>query len=262
MIQVRVSAAIAAWLALASGGAAAEQQSRDIEVTDRDGVLRIVSEGSWSLERAVVDIQRLCGCPIGFENPALENQVDLVDDTAASSSRTEPRALRPRPGRLVVTYSSTGPLDQPSTVSMVQAAVREYEREGLPGRFKVDVAGDMIHVVPVGVMRVDGQPKDVTALLDSTVSLPREDRSVGEAVQAIVQQVEAQSGRRVRVVNEPIGLFLGVRSSAALSSAPARIALARLFESLPKKVSWRVRYRAGDGDYTISFDVVPEAASR
>lgn len=258
MMQVRVSAAFAAWLALASGGAAAEQQSRDIEVTDRDGVLRIVSEGSWSLERAVVEIQRLCGCPIGFENAALENQEDLVDDTAARSSRTEPRALRPRPGRLAVTYSSSGPLDKASAVSMVQAAVTEYERQGLPGRFTVDVAGDMIHVVPVGVMSVDGQPKDVTALLDSTVSLPQERRSVGDAVQAIVKQVEAKSGRRVRVVNEPVGLFLGVRSSAGVSSSSARVALARLFEALPKKVGWRVRYRAGDGDYTISFDVVPE----
>src|SRR5690606_26597577 len=126
------------------------------------GRLTITVDDSWPLERAVFEVQKLCGCAISFENPPLNDPAHLVDDTARPPEAGSYRALRPRPARLEFSFPAVTPLNERTALATVYQRVAEYEQRGLPGRFRVDPAHGIIHVFPTSVMSEAGQPMVVT----------------------------------------------------------------------------------------------------
>lgn len=264
MHKLLVGQCLAVTTALSVGiaGVAFAQRVPSVQTNVEADRLTITVEDAWPLERAAYEIQRLCGCPVSFENPPIRNLGDLVDDTGRPGAAGSYRALRPRPARLEFRFPVTLPLDNDAAVALVHQMVDQYERLGLPGRFRVDVSHGIVQVVPTASRNEAGQLEGIDPVLSAIVSLSEADRSVDQAVRGIVAAAAAQSGRPISVVSAPLQLFLQHRTTTVIDGVPARVALGRVLESLPHRVSWRLRYRPGADDYTISFDAVPAAPAR
>jgi hypothetical protein len=230
-------------------------------VSLRKGVLSIAVNDVKPLFRAVYELEKLCGCPITYEDAPLENAADVVEVSAGAVAGR--RGLYQRGGKLEVSY----PVDSLDVSDNVERAVREivriYEDQKLPGVFRVERDGAMLHVIPDSVRSKDGLPAPTSSVLDALISFPQQERSGLEAINAVLDAVRSAGGTDVDLGEVPMNLLASHRVSVGAHNDLARTVLARILSTHAVPLSWGIGYDISTKRYGISIHpVVREAIIR
>lgn len=190
-----------------------------------------------------VQIEKLSGIPISYEDVRYVNLADIEDVTAsvANPAQGPPPAgfqvLIPRGGQLsvpvTVDAASQRLLDSLSTANALTAALAAASASTLiPGKFEMDKYNDVFFVAPQQSRSADGTFVPVTPVLSTPVDLPGQQQSAIQTLESILQQVSQKTGVKVGLGTIPVQAFAVSKVAIAASSQPANYALARLFTAV------------------------------
>jgi|GEM_PF-6658911 len=109
-------------------------------------------------------------------------------------------------------------------------------------RFRLVRAGELWHITPV-----QGSP------LDTPITMPRQERSLGEVLRALCAEVTRQSGTRVELGSAP-GLKLEAHITVdAVTQEPARTVLERVLNSANRRTVWTLSSQGTKAGYQLSL---------
>ena len=191
------------------------------------------------LMQAVEAISQEYGWIVDFEDPLYQSHFDLVDDT-------DPKWRASHPNEKGATRVSGGlfqsSFPEPSSISsgdaeeqVLQKLVADYNSSGNPGKFSVRKEADGRYVL-VGVSRKDETGKDETVnpLLDTSISVPTQQRDARATLQLIVDTLAATSGVNIKLGT--IGLSSDPLQDSRLAiggtNVPARTLLLQALDSI------------------------------
>jgi hypothetical protein len=156
------------------------------------------------LMQAVEAISQEYGWIVDFEDPLYQSHFDLVD-------ATDPKWRASHPNEKGATRVSGGlfqsSFPEPSSISsgdaeeqVLQKLVADYNSSGNPGKFVVRKEAEGRYAV-IGASRKDenGRDEAVTALLDTAISIPVQQRDATATLQLIVDSLAANSGVKVNL---------------------------------------------------------------
>jgi hypothetical protein len=115
-------------------------------------------------------------------------------------------------------------------------------------------------VVPEQVLNAGGSLSSVTPVMGQPITFPLATRTGWDTLQLIVNQISAQSGAKIVILNP----FFSFNQSMTLSAAgePARDVISEMGAKLNTTVSFECLYDAGDRAYylTVKSPVAPAAS--
>ncbi|RKG57256.1 hypothetical protein D7X30_21205 [Corallococcus sp. AB011P] len=150
---------------------------------------------------------------------------------------------RPAPkGSITLTYAVT---DATRTDAKLQEEVLTRLLAQQAGkeapRFRLVQAGGLWHVTPE-----QGSP------LETPLTLPRQERSLGELLRLLCAEVSKQSGTQVEL-GSTAGLPLESRVTLeAVTREPARAVLARLLNTPPRRAAWTLKTQGPERKFILS----------
>jgi hypothetical protein len=166
------------------------------------------------------------------------------------------RSVMPRPAEFAFSYVLRGPDVRDDIEDVVRQAVHEYEKQILPGRFKVERTGTMLHVTPAYVRKKAGNIVPVESVLDARISLDEQEWPAIEGIRAILDALKEATGVSVKLTVRPINLLMQHRVRIAANDEPAGSVLGRLLETHPAPMSWVVGYDIQSHQHILSIYVV------
>lgn len=199
----------------------------------------LTSNDPRPLRQAIEAISQEYGWTVDFEDPPYRSGFDLVDDT-------DPKWRAAHPTAKGVTRVAGGSFQsnfpEPSTISpddaeeqVLKKLVADYNSSGNPGKFAVRKEAEGRYAV-VGVSRKDDAGKDeaVDVLLDTSISIPVEQRDAGATLRLILDTLSATSG--VKVYLGTVGFssdpLQGVEVTIGGSNVPARTLLLQTLDGV------------------------------
>src|ERR1700682_1442721 len=162
------------------------------------------------LASAVLEIEKIAGIAINYEDVRYEHSADLQDVTDAVM-RPEQRALAPagarvivpRGGRLsvpVAVDATTGKLlDVPAITTALNAVLAANNSGGFAGKFTLENYGGVFFVHPAQVRDAGGATVAATPVLTTPVSFPQQQRNGAQTIDLILSQVSKVTGFRIEL---------------------------------------------------------------
>lgn len=191
------------------------------------------------LSQAIEAISQEYGWTVDFEDPHYTSHFDLVDDTDPTWRANHPTAkgvVRVAGGF----FQSNFP--EPSTITtgnpeeqVLQKLVADYNASGNPGKFLVRKEAEGRYAI-IGVSRKDenGRDETVNALLDTSISIPVQQRDAVATLRLIVDTLSAETGVKVHLGT--VGLSSNPLQEATLtiggSNVPARTLLLQALDGI------------------------------
>jgi hypothetical protein len=130
--------------------------------------------------------------------------------------------------------------------NLIKSFLTQYEGSGLPGKFAINRTEGILHVTPVSILGLDGQPVTQRSVLDAIVTLPaQKERTTYAALQAVLGLVGNATGQQVWLGTVPINLMAQTKMEEAVEKATARQIIVKALESTGKGLSWRLFYDPG-----------------
>ena len=206
------------------------------------------------LARVADFLEAKYGWRITYEDPVILYPGDFTDITAqVRRSGSGPPIYAARRGRIDmrdVLPPVLSAKDDPAV--LLQRAIELHNSGGGVGVFRVLRTGDTFHVIPSKIKDVDGKVLEATPLLDTAVTIPEQERTVGETVSAITDAISLATSVTVR--STPMFMrHSGEKIVFGASNEPARSALLRLFDSSGNKTtSWLFLCGAGERHCTLN----------
>ncbi|MCY1029856.1 hypothetical protein OV207_00165 [Corallococcus sp. BB11-1] len=154
----------------------------------------------------------------------------------------EPLGASPPGGAIDLTYTVTDATRKEAKLQeeVLNRLIAQQAGQAAP-RFRLMHAGGLWHVTPV-----QGSP------LDTLITLPRQERPLGEVLQALCAEVTKQGGTPLE-----LGSTRGLRLETptlleATSREPARTVLARVLNSGSQRTAWTLRGQGAEKKYVLS----------
>ena len=235
-------------------------------IVERDSTsTRVIANDPRPLSQAVdalEDEYGWLGWLIDYEDPPYESKYDLVDHTA-------PQWRKAHPDSKGVTVPSGGHFEsqfeemagaqwsQRNIEEVLDKVVSDYNRSGNPGKFIVRREEKNRYAIIGTTIRDDaGHDKMVAAILDTPISLAREERSADLTLQLICERLSAKLG-----INAAYGGFGGMADNVAIQSKvtvggenlPARTLLLQTVDHMGGIRIWRLFYDADSKQYFLTF---------
>ncbi|CAM3671420.1 hypothetical protein G4177_29510 [Corallococcus sp. ZKHCc1 1396] len=172
----------------------------------------------------------------------------------------EPLSASATDGAIDLTYTVTEVTRKDAKLQeqVLTRLLAQQEGQASP-RFRLTSAGGLWHITPV-----QGSP------LDTPITLPRQERPLGEVLRALCAEVTKQGGTPVE-----LGSTTGLRLETpitleATTQEPARTVLARVLNSAPRRAAWTLRGQGTPKKYVLSAhrifrtagDTLPEGAPK
>lgn len=196
------------------------------------------------LAQALLEIEKLSGIPINFEDVRYQFPGDLEDVTAAVTNPRheevtgrEPRqVLMPRGEQLSANFlvdEATGTLpDATSVTHALNALLAAYRSTSLPGDFKLETYNGGFFIEPTQTRDATGATVPVNPVLATQITLPQETRNAGETLKLLLDQVSTEIGSRVDVGTMPINTMAHAQVTIGAQGEPAKHVIARFLASL------------------------------
>jgi hypothetical protein len=242
------------------------------------GVMQLNIDDPRPVAKAVEELVSRCGCVITYEDPRFGYSGELEDVTTQVRKDLDrypaggaPKVIGPRGGKLTVTLPSPSSINTQTVALALNQLMTAQSIRGAGGRYRVIQVGDVFHVIPTEVRDQNGNWTAQRSILDVPISLPMEDRSEAEMIDAIVKAVSAEAhikfylasgvGGGIGNPNRPRPYRLGA------DNEPARDVLRRALALLndPKagtwiaqKLRWQIFYDSPDNRYFLNIAVVPD----
>jgi hypothetical protein len=128
------------------------------------------------------------------------------------------------------------------------------------GRFRVLRTGDVLHVVPSSVKDRQGNWGEQRSPLDARISLPRQEQSGLQMLDAVCAAVSGVEHVHVVAGMEPINLLRQYRAILSADNEPARLVLLRVLQGAHKNWTWSLLYDEGLDLYALNVRPLPDRA--
>jgi hypothetical protein len=143
--------------------------------------------------------------------------------------------------------------------SVLSQLLSAHAVNGGGGRFRVERAGDVIHVMPSQVRNGDGDWVDQSSILDTLISIPEQNLNGFEMLNLICDELTKAAGIQVGVTTVPIGVLASYEGSIKANNEPARDVLLRTLHSVNKQFTWRLLYAPDMKIYGLNVRAVAAA---
>jgi hypothetical protein len=167
---------------------------------------------------AILELERLSGKAINFEDVRYEHPADLADVTdrvmtPAQRALAGPfaRVIVPRGGSLTVTIPVDAATQKLTDALLLQNALNlllaQQRSAALPGAYALRNSADRLFVEPVQVRASSGNAVPSPSVLLSPITLPLAERTALDTLQLVLDQASRGSGYRIDVGSLPLAAF-------------------------------------------------------
>jgi hypothetical protein len=226
------------------------------------------AEDPRPLAAAIETLEVRSGVAITYEDPLYVNAGEIADvtdevrrDLDEYKPGEAPKVLVPKGGTVSIDYDTIPGTNRPADpAAVVLQLVDAYNASGNAGRFRVEVSGEIIHVIPDAFKNKEGELTPQQSVLDAVISLPEEERSGVQTLRAICDAVSLETRKKVVFGTIPVNLLVQHRDRRGWASQRARNVLVELLESSKRRanLSWRLLYDPGTREYALNIHpVVP-----
>lgn len=222
---------------------------------------RPVAEGARELEKRY-------GWVITYEDPIYVNESEIDDvtlqvrrDLDKYKAGQAPKVLVPKGGSLAITFNLTSDDNTPvRPESVVQKLLEGNVAAGNGGSFRLEVSGPIIHVIPTAYKNNAGTLVPLQPVLDSLISIPAEERTGMQSLEALCAAVSEVTQTKVVVGTVGLNLFGGHSNQLGAKDEKARDFLLRLLENIrvaarldDTDLSWRLFFDPKDKFYALNI---------
>ncbi len=217
------------------------------------------------LAKAIETLEAKYGWVITYEDPRYVHLSEIADVTEmvrnplhkSTPGSEATRVLVPKGGALVIDYdvmSDTGlPVDREAVIQQLLEANSVY---GNAGSFRLERKGQVLHVIPTAAKSSTGKLAAQESVLDTVISLPAEERSAMQTLDAICAAVSQATKTQVVVGMVPLNRFFQHRDQEGATSETARDVLLKLLERTGTNLSWQLFYEPGIRMYALNIHQV------
>ena len=229
----------------------------------QERVVSLAVDDPRPVAQAMLTLESLYGWAISYEDPRYGHADDLRDvtwqvrrDLANFPIGQAPRVLVPRGGSMTVGYSVSAETGVPERAVDAIQKVLDARVQGSSASFRLLQSGENFHVVPAARNNTSGILEPQTSILDAPITLPDQERDGVEMLEAICKAVGDAAHTRVSVGTIPENLFRGNRSTQSVFNTTARDVLTQTLAATETKLSWRLLYDPGLGEYFLNIHSV------
>ena len=181
-----------------------------------------------------------------------EDIVDVTDEVSRSPDRSK-RILAMRRERIDVEYVPAGGTTDDQVAAALDEILASARRTRNIGDFRVDRVSGGFHVVPVAIKGRSGAREPYAPLLDTPITLWREEGTIARAMERITADVSERTGLRLVRGVEPTNLFVQRHVTLEANNERARDVLWRVLQSVRPDLSWRLLCSVGEkGECALS----------
>jgi hypothetical protein len=223
----------------------------------------LYAEDGRPLAEAVSMLEARHGWVITYEDPRYVHESDIADVTESVRRDLDqykpgeaPRVLVPRGGELDFAYDVRAVTNQPlDRAAVLNELLNTQAASSNGGRFRVEVNGEVAHVIPTAVKDINGEFVALGSPLDAEISLSNEERSGAEKLIKICEAVSEATRTRVRPGLFPTNLFFRHRDRQGAEKQRARDILLKHLETVSggTSLSWRLFYGPGTKTYSLNI---------
>lgn len=189
--------------------------------------------------RAAEQLQEALAVAINYEDPRYEHPSELSDVTAtvARSATAGARVVVPRGGELKASVelpaaATSNVRSADELLGALANLLRSYSAAGNTTEYDADSANGMLYVYPKRTVKATGELAAVQPVMLTPISLPFQERSGAEMLQAIVEATSTACGYKIAVGMAPVAALMRTRVTMGASAQPARDVLAGLLAAL------------------------------
>jgi hypothetical protein len=191
-----------------------------------------------------------------------EDLADVTREVARSDGpgRVAPTVpvIVPRKAAVRFEYALDSAKGRPADYTdLLSALLLQYDAAGAPGQFRFEGANGIYHLIPSRLKDAAGRWQPVKPVLSTPVRLADEERTVEEALQEIVAQLNEASLSKVGWGLAPLNLFHQTRIRLSADGVPAREVMRQILELLPYRATWRLNYDPTTKRYYLNFLLLP-----
>ncbi len=201
------------------------------------------------LAKAIETLESRSGWVITYEDPRYVNESEI----------SAPKVLIPKGGALSIEYEVDPTTNKPADITLVvQQLLDAQSTSGNAGMFRLERNGEVIHVIPTAVKNTAGALTPQESVLDAVISLPAEDRTGMQLLDAICVSVSQATETRVVVGTIPLNLFVKRRTQRGAANQKARDVLDTMLEDIKSgtNLSWQLFYDPGMKMYALNIHQV------
>lgn len=226
---------------------------------------------------AILELERLSGKAINFEDVRYEHPADLADVTdrvmtPAQRALAGPfaRVIVPGGGSLTVTIPVDAATQKLTDALLLQNALNlllaQHRSAALPGAYALRNSADRLFVEPVQVRASSGNAVPSASVLLSPITLALAERTALETLQLVLDQASRGSGYRIDVGSLPLAAFARNRLRFGADRRQASEVLADLLAAVGRaapeqapKMSYRLLFDPQLKYYMFNVHVVEGA---
>jgi len=216
-------------------------------IEQRDGRAWVRANDPRPLEQATEAIAKSYGWVVDYEDPPYgpADWVDNTDPAWRKAHPTEKGVHRVAGGMFEADFplGSDMSAGSPDEERVLDKVVADYAASGNPGQFEVkkEIAGRYA-LVGVGAKDSNGRVKRSAPVLDTRISLAREERSAADTINLIARLLSAKSGYNIEAGWMAVNLLNQTRVNLGGSEQPARELLMQVASATRFLMTWRLRY--------------------
>lgn len=175
------------------------------------GQERIDVDDHRPLHAATMELEKMVGYPIHYEDPPYAHEDDLQDVSTAAQRAEVPgyRLIVPKRGKL--SYLLPADIRSPGIphlATTVSGLVEEHNAQGLPGTFRTLSEGNFVYVVPVRIKGKDGREAPVKSPMEIRLppfSIDSPEARLINVIERCTTLMSEASGVRIVPGSVPIG---------------------------------------------------------
>jgi len=148
-------------------------------------------------------------------------------------------------------------------------AMAAYAASGNRAAFSYTDDNEYIHVMPKAVAGPVGVLRPIESILNSRVTIPRREYSLGQIVSSVIAQVGNQAGTTIALATFPTNTFSNSTLMEEANNEPAKLVLMRAFDEInnsryvagvsPIRLYWALTYTADGPQYFFNVSTASEA---
>lgn len=216
--------------ATSSGDSAAKAATASAPMT-------VTGKGARPLEQALDGVRVKYGWLVSYEDPQYLVAKDLKDSVAVPNSKI------PAGTFFSADIPAADTAGNPPEEKSLQALVDAYNHSNNPGRFELRKGEDSaMTVVGVGESDDKGGVSSQKPLLDTVITIPEAERSIGATVELLCKAVADETHMPVTVGVTPRAVVDFTNVKAGGTKVPARTILAQAIAASTHPIYWRLLY--------------------
>jgi hypothetical protein len=218
---------------------------RQATVTQTAELVHITANSPRPLLQTLEALQRMYGWMVGYEDPLYNSHHDVVD-VMNNGSRVEV----PAGGEFSVEFPASAPGEEKTLRLIVDA----YNQSKNPGRFNLRrTAGGDIYIVGTAAHNEAGAISSQEPLLDTTITLGSEERTVADTIDLLCQAVGAQGHTTIVVGVVPKNILEHTSATIGGTKISARELLDQCLKATHRNLNWRLLFDSASKGYFLDI---------